>query len=127
MLRARMLDAAAAELQRAGRIGFYAEARGQEAAVIGAVAALSPEDLVAPGRRELGAALYRGYAVAELAAQLFGNAHDIARGRQMPVQPGAPRALNYLPPSSCVATQLPQAAGIAWAAKIQKKPTVVLA
>ncbi len=44
----------------------------------------------------------------------------------MPVHPGAPRALNYLPPSSCVATQLPQATGIAWAAKILKKKTVVL-
>jgi TPP-dependent pyruvate/acetoin dehydrogenase alpha subunit len=44
----------------------------------------------------------------------------------MPVHPSAPRALNYLPPSSCVATQLPQATGIAWAAKILKKKTVVI-
>jgi pyruvate dehydrogenase E1 component alpha subunit/2-oxoisovalerate dehydrogenase E1 component alpha subunit len=44
----------------------------------------------------------------------------------MPVHPGSPRSLNYLPPSSCVATQLPQATGIAWAAKLLKKKTVVL-
>jgi TPP-dependent pyruvate/acetoin dehydrogenase alpha subunit len=44
----------------------------------------------------------------------------------MPVHPGSLRALNYLPPSSCVATQLPHATGIAWAAKILKKKTVVI-
>jgi pyruvate dehydrogenase E1 component alpha subunit len=127
MLRARALDAAAAELQRAERIGSYTETRGTEAAVVGAVAALSPEDVVAPGRRDTGAALCRGYSVAALAAQLFGNAHDLARGRRIPGCPALPRALNILPASSHAATQLPHAAGVAWAAKMQKKPTVALA
>jgi pyruvate dehydrogenase E1 component alpha subunit len=127
MLRARALDAAAAELQRAERIGSYSETRGTEAAVVGAVAALSPEDVVAPGRRDSGAALFRGYPVAALVAQLFGNAHDLARGRRIPGCPALPRALNILPASSHAATQLPHAAGVAWAAKMQKKPTVALA
>jgi pyruvate dehydrogenase E1 component alpha subunit len=127
MLRARAFDAAAAELQRAGRIGSYAETRGTEAAVVGAVAALSPEDVVAPGRRDVAAALSRGYPVAALAAQLFGNAHDLARGRRLPGCPVLPRAFNILPASSHGATQLPLAAGVAWAAKMQNKPTVALA
>ncbi len=127
MLRARALDAAAAELQRAERIGSYAETRGTEAAVVGAVAALSSEDVVAPGRRDTGAALFRGYPAAALVAQLFGNAHDLARGRQIPGCPALPRALNILPASSHAATQLPHAAGVAWAAKMQKKPIVALA
>jgi TPP-dependent pyruvate/acetoin dehydrogenase alpha subunit len=126
MVRVRVLDERLMALQRQGRIGFYAEARGQEAAVIGSIAALEPDDFAVPAHRELGAALYRGLPVRALVAQLYGNTHDIAKGRQMPVHPGAPRALNFLPPSSCVATQLPQATGIAWAAKIQKKKTVVI-
>jgi pyruvate dehydrogenase E1 component alpha subunit/2-oxoisovalerate dehydrogenase E1 component alpha subunit len=126
MVRIRIVDERLMALQRQGRIGFYAEARGQEAAVIGAVAALVPDDFVVPAHRELGAVLYRGLPLRSFIAQLYGNANDIARGRQMPVHPGAPRSLNYLPPSSCVATQLPQATGIAWAAKILKKKTVVL-
>jgi pyruvate dehydrogenase E1 component subunit alpha len=126
MVRIRIIDERLLALQRQGRIGFYAEARGQEAAVIGAVAALAADDFVVPAHRELGAVLYRGLPLRSFVAQLFGNANDIARGRQMPVHPGAPRSLNYLPPSSCVATQLPQATGIAWAAKILKKKTVVL-
>jgi pyruvate dehydrogenase E1 component alpha subunit/2-oxoisovalerate dehydrogenase E1 component alpha subunit len=126
MVRIRIVDERLMTLQRQGRIGFYAEARGQEAAVIGAVAALAADDFVVPAHRELGAVLYRGLPLRSFIAQLYGNANDIARGRQMPVHPGAPRSLNYLPPSSCVATQLPQATGIAWAAKILKKKTVVL-
>jgi pyruvate dehydrogenase E1 component alpha subunit/2-oxoisovalerate dehydrogenase E1 component alpha subunit len=127
MLRARVLDEKMLTLQRQGRIAFYAEARGQEAAVIGAVAALEARDYVVPAHRELGAALYRGLPLAAVVAQLYGNAHDIGRGRQMPVHPSAPRALNFIPPSSCVATQLPHAAGLAWAAKMRKDPVVVLA
>jgi len=127
MLRARALDAAARELVRAERIGSYAETAGTEAAVVGAVAALLPDDVVAPGRRAAGAAIARGYPVAALAAQLFGNAHDLSRGRRLPGCPSVPRALNILPASDHAGTQLPQAAGVAWAAKMQKKSTVALA
>jgi pyruvate dehydrogenase E1 component alpha subunit len=127
MLRARALDAAARELVRAERIGSYAATGGNEAAIVGAVAALSPDDVVAPGRRAAGAAIARGYPVAALVAQLFGNAHDLSCGRRLPGCPAVPRALNILPASDHAGTQLPQAAGVAWAAKMQKKPTVALA
>jgi pyruvate dehydrogenase E1 component alpha subunit len=127
MVRVRVLDERMLKLQRQGRIGFYAEARGQEAAVIGGVAALEARDWVVPAHRELGAALYRGLPLASVVAQLYGNADDIGRGRQMPVHQAAPRALNFVPPSSCVATQLPHATGLAWAAKMRKDPVVVLA
>ncbi|HVZ86893.1 MAG TPA: thiamine pyrophosphate-dependent enzyme, partial [Polyangia bacterium] len=88
---------------------------------------LSASDIIAPGRRHAsGAALWRGLPVAPLAAQLFGNAHDRARGHRLPGCPALPRALNILPASPHAATQLPHAAGVAWAAKMQKKPTVAL-
>ena len=127
MLLGRLLDERMMTLQRQGRIAFYAEARGQEAAVVGAVAAFAATDFVVPAHREIAAALYRGLPLRAVIAQILGNRNDISKGRQMPVHPASPRALNFLPPSSCVATQLPQAAGFAWAAKMQKKPTVVLA
>ncbi len=127
MLRIRIIDERLLNLQRQGRIGFYAEARGQEASIIGAVAAMGADDFVVPAHREYGAALFRGLPLRSLVAQLYGNANDISRGRQMPGHVAAPRSLNFLPPSSCVATQLPQATGIAWAAKKRGKPIVVLA
>jgi pyruvate dehydrogenase E1 component alpha subunit len=127
MLRARVRAEKMLHLQRQGRIAFYAEARGQEASVIGAVAALEGTDWVVPAHREMGAALYRGLPMRTVVAQLLGNANDLSRGRQMPVHPATPRALRFVPPSSCVATQLPHAAGLAWAAKMNHDPTVVLA
>jgi pyruvate dehydrogenase E1 component alpha subunit/2-oxoisovalerate dehydrogenase E1 component alpha subunit len=127
MLRSRLLDEKMLNLQRHGRIGYYVEARGQEAAVIGAIAAMEPRDYVVPANRELGAVLHRGLPVASVVAQLFGNARDLGLGRQLPTQQTAPRALNFIPPSSCVATQLPHAAGLAWAAKMRRDPIVVLA
>jgi pyruvate dehydrogenase E1 component alpha subunit/2-oxoisovalerate dehydrogenase E1 component alpha subunit len=127
MLLIRLLDERLMTLQRQGRVGFYAEARGQEATVIAPVAALEAGDWIVPSHREGGAALYRGLPLAAYVAQIFGNVHDIGKGRQMPVHPAAPRELRFLPISSCVATQLPQATGIAWAAKIKGDKTVVLA
>jgi pyruvate dehydrogenase E1 component alpha subunit/2-oxoisovalerate dehydrogenase E1 component alpha subunit len=127
MLRSRVLGEKMLLLQRQGRIGFFAESRGQEAAVVGGAAALEARDFIVPAHRELGAALWRGLPVAKIVAQLYGNANDIGRGRQMPAHPAAPRALNFIPPSSCVATQLPHAAGLAWAAKMRRDPVVVLA
>lgn len=127
MLQMRALDAAAGKLVSEGRIGSYAATRGVEAAVIGAIAALRAEDMVASGRRSGAAALVRGLPVSAFAAQLFGNAHDLAQGRRLPGCPAFPRALNVVPGSSHAGTQLPHAAGIAWAAKMQGKPTVALA
>ncbi|HEY7372597.1 MAG TPA: thiamine pyrophosphate-dependent enzyme [Polyangia bacterium] len=79
-------------------------ARGCEAAIVGAVAALEPDDVVVPGRREAVAALWRGHTVAALAA---GD----------PI----PHALGVLPGSPHAATQLPHATGIAWAMKMEAR------
>jgi TPP-dependent pyruvate/acetoin dehydrogenase alpha subunit len=78
--------------------------RGCEAAIVGAVAALQADDVVAPGRREAGAALWRGHTVAAL---LAGGA--------------IPRALAVLPGAPHAATQLPHATGIGWAMKMEMK------
>jgi len=78
--------------------------RGYEAAIVGAVTALESEDVVVPGRREAGAALWRGHSVAALAAEA-------------PI----PRALAVLPGTPYRGTQLPHATGIAWAMKMQAK------
>ena len=125
MLTVRSLGERMLALQRLGRIGFYGESRGQEATVIGAAAALGPDDWVVPALREQGAALFRGLRLDEYVAHLFGNAHDPALGRQLPCHPTS-RTAHYLSMSSCIATQLPHATGMAWAARLKGDPTVVL-
>lgn len=125
MLRIRIMDERLLTMQRQGRIGFYGEARGQEAAVIGTAAALADEDYIVPALREAGAAIYRGLPLRAYVAQLFGNANDISRGRQMPCHPGT-RASRYVTMSSCIATQLPHATGLALAARLRGDNIVVV-
>jgi len=117
MLRIRVTDARMMALQRQGRIGFYGEAMGQEAAVIGSAAATEPADWIVPALREAGVGLYRGMTLDAYIAQIFGNAADPTKGRQMPCHP-CDRDHHYVVMSSCVSTQIPHAVGIAMAMKI---------
>ncbi len=117
MLRIRVVDARMMALQRQGRIGFYGEALGQEAAVVGSAAATRPDDWIVPALREAGVGLYRGLTLDSYVAQIFGNAADPTKGRQMPCHP-IDREHHYVVMSSCVSTQVPHAVGIAMAMKI---------
>jgi pyruvate dehydrogenase E1 component alpha subunit/2-oxoisovalerate dehydrogenase E1 component alpha subunit len=103
-------------LQRQGRIGFYGPCTGQEAVVIGAAFASDPEDWVFPALRESAILLVRGFSLTRYLAQVFGNAEDVQKGRQMPSHMSA-RSHHVVSWSSSVATQLPHAVGAAWAAK----------
>ncbi len=118
MVRIRVIDARMMALQRQGRIGFYGEALGQEAAVVGSAAATQPEDWLVPALREAGAGLYRGMPLDAYVAQIFGNDRDVSRGRQMPCHP-CDRDTNYVVMSSCVASQIPHAVGIAHAMTVE--------
>jgi pyruvate dehydrogenase E1 component alpha subunit/2-oxoisovalerate dehydrogenase E1 component alpha subunit len=117
MVRIRVTDERMMALQRQGRIGFYGEALGQEAAVVGSAAASRPEDWIVPALREAGVGLYRGMTLDSYIAQIFGNAADPTKGRQLPCHP-CDRANRYVVMSSCVSTQIPHAVGIAMAMKI---------
>jgi pyruvate dehydrogenase E1 component alpha subunit/2-oxoisovalerate dehydrogenase E1 component alpha subunit len=117
MVRIRVTDARMMALQRQGRIGFYGEATGQEAAVVGSAAASEPQDWIVPALREAGVGLFRGMTLDSYLAQIFGNAEDSTKGRQLPCHP-CDRAHHYVVMSSCVSTQIPHAVGIAMAMKI---------
>jgi len=118
MLMIRVTDARMMALQRQGRIGFYGEAMGQEAAVVGSAAASRPDDWIIPALREAGVGLFRGMTLDSYIAQIMGNAADPTKGRQMPCHP-CDRAHHYVVMSSCVSTQIPHAVGVAMAMKIQ--------
>lgn len=117
MLTIRVTDARMMALQRQGRIGFYGEATGQEAAVVGSAAASAPDDWIIPALREAGVGLYRGLPLASYIAQIIGNAADPSKGRQLPCHP-CDRATNYVVMSSCVSTQIPHAVGVALGMKL---------
>ncbi|MFO0725445.1 MAG: thiamine pyrophosphate-dependent dehydrogenase E1 component subunit alpha [Myxococcota bacterium] len=125
MVQIRLLDERMMILQRQGRIGFYGACTGQEAPPIGTTLALEPSDWIFPALREGVAMLVRGYDLETYISQVFGNARDVLKGRQMPSH-YADRSVNSVSWSSCIATQLPQAVGAAWAAKIKKDRTVTV-
>jgi pyruvate dehydrogenase E1 component alpha subunit len=117
MLTIRVMDQRLMALQRQGRVGFYGEALGQEAAVVGSAAALEPQDWLVPALREAGAGIFRGMSLASYVAQIFGNAADVTKGRQLPCHP-CDREHHYVVMSSCVGSQIPHAVGIAMGMKL---------
>jgi pyruvate dehydrogenase E1 component alpha subunit len=125
MVLERQLDERMVTLQRQGRIGFYVGSIGEEATVFGTAAALEPQDWIFPSYREHGAAFLRGLPLATFACGLFGNAGDAVKGRQMPCHESwAPG--HFVSISSPIATQLPHAVGVAWAARLRGDDVVPL-
>jgi pyruvate dehydrogenase E1 component alpha subunit/2-oxoisovalerate dehydrogenase E1 component alpha subunit len=125
MLLSRMLDEHLLPLQRQGRISHYFEARGQEAGPIAGAEAIAKTDYFVQGLREGAAALYRGMPLPLYIAQILGTAHDVGRGRQMPCHVSSAE-IRHVSTSSSVASQIPHAMGIAWAAKIRKTSDIAL-
>jgi pyruvate dehydrogenase E1 component alpha subunit/2-oxoisovalerate dehydrogenase E1 component alpha subunit len=118
MRRLRLLESRMVALQRQGRIGFYGTCTGQEAPPIATALALEPRDWVFPALRESAIMLVRGFPLTRYLAQVFGNSLDVLKGRQMPSHMSA-RQVHQVSWSSCIGPQLPQAVGVAWAAKKQ--------
>ncbi|UYF98451.1 MULTISPECIES: thiamine pyrophosphate-dependent dehydrogenase E1 component subunit alpha [unclassified Halomonas] len=117
MLATRLLDERMLAAQRQGRLSFYMQCTGEEAAIVGATAALDERDMIMAQYREQGALMYRGFTIDEFMNQLFGNELDYGKGRQMPVHYGS-RKLHYMTISSPLATQIPQATGYAYGQKL---------
>ncbi|MCA9597627.1 MAG: pyruvate dehydrogenase (acetyl-transferring) E1 component subunit alpha [Myxococcales bacterium] len=125
MLLTRVVDERLVTLQRQGRIGFHIGSLGEEAAIIGSAYAMRKQDWIFPCYREFGAALLRGMQFQRYVDNMFGNANDPVKGRQMPDHYTC-RAAHWGSVSSPIGTQITQATGFAWAAKIQKDDLVCL-
>jgi 2-oxoisovalerate dehydrogenase E1 component alpha subunit len=103
--------------------GAYMPSTGEEGVQVGCAAALHSEDWLYLQYRELGMLLYRGYSQFHLANQLFGTQSDIGKARQMPGDYCDP-AINAQPTSAPLSTQIPQAAGLGYALRMQGKRNV---
>jgi 2-oxoisovalerate dehydrogenase E1 component alpha subunit len=118
MLMVSIMDIVMYESQRQGRISFYMVSAGEEGIAVGSAAALSPDDVIFAQYREQGVFAQRGFTLKDFMSQLFANKNDNGKGRNMPVHYGSSK-LNIHTISSPLATQIPQAAGAAYALKIQ--------
>ncbi|ALU41880.1 thiamine pyrophosphate-dependent dehydrogenase E1 component subunit alpha [Pseudoalteromonas rubra] len=114
----RLLDERMQAAQRQGRISFYMQCLGEEAAITASAAALKQEDMIMAQYREQAALHYRGFSLEQFMNQLFSNEKDLGKGRQMPVHYGS-NELHYLTISSPLGTQIPQATGYAYGQKLK--------
>ena len=114
---ARRLDERMVRLQRQGRIGTFAPTKGQEASQMGSIFTLRPTDWMVPSFRETAAMIWRGWPIEKLL--LFFAGH-LEGGQPAPDQ-------HDLPITIPVATQLPHAVGLAYAAQYRGDDVVVMA
>ncbi len=119
MLAVRAFDDICMKLQRGGRIGFSIPNFGVEATQVGAAAALQEGDQIFPSYRDFGMALYKGVDPTDMFHNMFGNAKDSARGRQMPVHFSFVDPVKFFSISSPIGTHLPHAVGAAHAFRMR--------
>jgi 2-oxoisovalerate dehydrogenase E1 component alpha subunit len=126
MLLSRRLDERAWMLHRQGKIAFHISGMGHEATQVGAAFAINRGvDYVHPYYRDLSLVLALGITPTDFMISLFGKAGEYSSGaRQMPSHFGYKPA-NIISGSSPVATQVPQAAGIAFAIKYRQQLRLV--
>src|SRR5947209_11430063 len=117
MVLGRRLDERMVRLQRQGRIGTFAPIKGQEASQMGSAFTLRRVDWMVPSFRETAAMIWRGWPIEKLL--LFFAGH---------LEGGQPALDQHdLPITTPVATQLPHAVGLAYAAQYRGDDAVVMA
>ena len=109
MVQLRQFDRRCVNLQRAGRIGTYPPLEGQEACQVASVLALRKQDFVVPTYRDYGAMMVHGLPMENVLLYWNGRAEGCE----------VPSDVNVFPIAVPIATQLPHAAGLAWAAKLR--------
>jgi pyruvate dehydrogenase E1 component alpha subunit len=115
---ARTFDEKAISLHGQGRIGTYAPMRGQEAAQVGATAAIRQTDYLLPTYRDHAMYLQRGFELEDVLLHLLGERNYIDHAD--------PEQLRTFPITIPIATQLPHAVGLAMGAQYHRDDTAVL-
>jgi len=126
VITARLLDEAALRQNRMGRAPFVVPAEGHEACQVGTAWAMRRGvDVWLPYYRDGAVVLTAGMTPYEVFLGIFAKADDPSSGgRQMPSHWGH-RELGIITGSSPIATQVPHAAGIAYAVRYRGEDAVV--
>lgn len=127
ILLARLLDQKVWSLNRMGKAAFVVSGQGHEGAQVGSAWALrAGHDIVLPYYRDTGVMLTLGMTPEQILMAVLARADDPNSGaRQMPNHWGWVEG-NVITGSSPIATQLPHAAGLAYAAKLRREDRVAV-
>ena len=107
MILTRAFDDRMHRAHRQGKTSFYMKCTGEEAIV-------SREDMGFPTYRQQGLLIARGYPLATMMNQIYSNASDPIKGRQLPIMYSA-KDYGFFTISGNLGTQVPQAVGWAMA------------
>ena len=116
MVFTRTWDDRAINLGRQGRLGFYAPVSGQEATMVGSEFALTPDDFVCPGYRDMPQIVWHGLPLYQ--AFLYSRGH--IHGGQIP------EGVNVLMPQIIIGAQILHATGIGMGFKLKREKRVAI-
>jgi 2-oxoisovalerate dehydrogenase E1 component alpha subunit len=117
MMTLRTFDARMLIAQRQGKTSFYMQHLGEEAISCAFRKALSPGDMNFPTYRQAGLLIAGGYSMVDMMCQVYSNARDPLKGRQLPVMYSS-KEHGFFTISGNLATQYVQAVGWAMASAI---------
>jgi pyruvate dehydrogenase E1 component alpha subunit len=127
MLLLRRFEERTAEMYTRAKIGGYCHLNlGEEATVVGLMAALRPHDYIFTNYREHGYILARGADPGKVMAELFGKETGVSKGRGGSMHLFDVN-LGFMGGYAIVGGQLPLATGYALALKYQGRPGIVVA
>ena len=126
MVTARLCDEAQFRLNRQGKAPFVVPVSGHEGCQVAAAWPLQKgKDIFVPYYRDMAVSLVAGLTPYDVFLAVFGKKDDPSSGgRQMPAHWGS-RRLGIISGSSPIATQIPHAAGVAYAVKYRKEDAIV--
>lgn len=116
MVFTRTWDERAINLGRQGRLGFYAPVSGQEATMVGSEYALTKDDFICPGYRDMPQIVWHGLPLYQ--AFLYSRGHQ--HGGQIP------DGVNVLMPQIIIGAQILHATGIAMGFKLKNEQRVAI-
>src|SRR6202035_4714965 len=127
MCMAKALDDRMHILVKQGRAPFVGSSRGHEGIQVASTAPLGPDDWLVPHYRALATSIVRGLTMKEWMLAVFAKAADpLSAGRNIPGGCYSYRRLKIASVSQVVASWVPKAAGIAYAAKLRGEGSVTL-
>jgi len=118
MVTVRVFDDRMYRAQRQGKTSFYMKCTGEEAIAVATATAMHRDDMHFPTYRQQGLLVSRGYPLVKMMCQIYSNAGDHMKGRQLPIM-YSDREHGFFSISGNLGTQYPQAVGWAMASAIK--------
>lgn len=114
MILTRAFDDRMHRAHRQGKTSFYMKCTGEEAIAVAQGLVLGRENMGFPTYRQQGLLIARGYPLVDMMNQIYSNAADPIKGRQLPIMYSS-KDYGFFTISGNLGTQYPQAVGWAMA------------